>query len=126
MSTKYVPSILGASNRVPQTETAHEMFEEVAFELNPTKVGVPRAATTIVGPPDSGAHLLGELWTDALCARWRCTVAGTVGTWLQITPAIVATADRPTAPPDGYWILDTDEHFKGYYYDLGGTAWVAV
>ena len=126
MSTKYVPSILGASNRVPQTETAHEMFEAVCFELNPTKVGDPLAENTIVGPPIAGDHNKGELWVDSLCATWRCTLAGDPGTWRQQTPALVATADRPATPPDGYWILDTDEHFKAYYWDDGGTAWVAV
>ena len=83
-------------------------------------------ATIIIGPPAAGEWQVGRLWADALRAVFRCAVAGTPGTWQQVAPAIVATAARPVARPDGYWILDTDEHFKGYWWDDGGTAWTAI
>lgn len=117
-------SILTASNRVAQTETNFESIEREVFTLKPTLVS--GIENTLVGPPTTGDRLKGELWMDSLCAKWRCTVAGAPGTWRQQEPAIVATADRPAAPPDGYWILDETEHFKAYYWDDGGTAWVAV
>lgn len=121
---KYLLSILTASNRVTQTETNFEMLEAVAMELNPTLVS--GVENTLVGPPTTGARLKGELWADSLCAKWRCAVAGTPGTWRQQEPAIVTTAARPVTPPDGYLIEDTDEHFKRYYWNDGGAAWVAV
>lgn len=93
-----------------------------AFELNPTQVA--GVATTLIGHPDSGTHYEGELWVDSLCARWRCTTAGTPGDWQQITPAFVAS--DPGGAPDNYWIRRTDLHFAEYYYDLGGTTWTAI
>ncbi len=95
-----------------------------AHAINPTKVA--GVATAIVGPPDTGEHYLGELWTDALCATWRCITPGDVGVFVfrQIEPAIVTTAERPVAPPAEYWIRDVDEHFSEYYWD--GAAWTAV
>lgn len=120
----FLISILNASNRVAQTETNFESLEREVFTLKPTLLdGV---ANTIVGPPDSGEHLESEIWVDSLLAKWRCTVAGTPGTWQQISPAIVATADRPATPPDGYWVRDTDDHFKEYWYDAGTPAWTEV
>ena len=113
----------GDSKAVRQTNW-QRVDESLAFALNPTKVA--GVATVIVGPPTTGERYVGELWKDALCAVWRCTVAGTPGTWRQQEPAIVTTAARPVAPPDGYWILDTDEHFKAYYWNDGGAAWTAV
>ncbi len=104
-------------------ESNYERLDRsLAFVLNPSLVS--GAATTLTGPPVAGTFYVGKVWVDVLCAKWRC--AGTPGTWQQIAPAIVATADRPVAPPDGYWILDTDEHFKAYYWDAGGAAWTAV
>lgn len=105
-------------------QTNWQRLDEAAFALNPTKVeGV---ATAIVGPPDFGDRYLGELWIDALCAKWRCVVAGEPGTWQQIEPAFVDAGTLPPAPPDNYWIRRTDEHFAEYYYDLGTASWVAL
>ena len=116
-------SSLNVADKNIVAESNYERLDRsFAFALNPSLVGgVPTAA---LGGPTAGARFGGELWADALCAVWRCTAAGTPGTWGQITPAVVATADRPAAPPAGYWIVDTDEHFKGYYWD--GAAWTAI
>lgn len=118
-------SLNTAADRASITQTNFERLDAGRpFALNPTKVdGV---ATTIVGPPDSGEHYVGELWTDALCAEWRCTVAGTPGTWVQISPAFVDAGTLPGGAPDGYWVRRTDEHFKEYYYDAGTPSWEAV
>lgn len=127
MAVPIIVSITNATDlRAAAQTNFEEMAESLAFKLNPTNVGIPPAANTIVGPPDSGTWTEGEIWVDSLCAKWRCTVAGTTGTWQQITPAFVATADRPVTPPDDYWIRDTDEHFKEYYWNDGGSAWAAV
>jgi hypothetical protein len=83
-------------------------FEVLAAELakrEPTyQNGSP---TTIIGPPTSGARVLNEFWCDALGGEFRCTAAGTPGTWTQIRPAAV-TADPITGTiPVGYLILNT-------------------
>ena len=46
-----------------------------------------------VAPPSTASHVLDELWNDALGGVFKCTAAGTPGTWKQILPAAV-TADR--------------------------------
>jgi hypothetical protein len=38
--------------------------------------------TTLIGPPTSGAHVQHEFWRDALGGEFRCTAAGTPGTWI--------------------------------------------
>lgn len=67
------------------TDLVADNFVILAGELGlrePTYVsGVPNA---IVGPPTTGAHLLDEFWRDSLGSEFRCTVAGTPGTWIQI------------------------------------------
>jgi hypothetical protein len=52
-------------------------------------------------PAASGSHGIKQFWRDALGGEWRCTGAGTPGTWLQIRPAAV-TADPSsgTIPTD--------------------------
>ena len=81
--------------------------------------------TTIIGPPTSGTRVLNEFWRDALSGEWRCTVAGTPGTWLQIMSAAV-TADRSSGTiPTGYLILNvTTNHIKrhdgGYVWQVPG------
>ena len=56
------------------------LAEEVAKRLPTYQNGSP---TPIIGPPTSGAHVQHEFWRDALGAEYRCTVAGTPGTWIQ-------------------------------------------
>lgn len=43
------------------------------------------AGSTTSGPPTTGAHLKGEIVADDDNNLWRCTVAGTPGTWAQIS-----------------------------------------
>ena len=77
--------------------------------------------TTIIGPPTSGTRVLNEFWRDALGGEFRCTVAGTPGTWIQIKPAAV-TADPATGTlPTAYLILNvTTGHIKRH---AGGYVW---
>ena len=79
-------------------------------------------ATPDLGSPTAGTFALGDLWTDAACASWRCTAAGTPGAWVQWEPATAASF--PTgAIPDGYRVARCDEHGKLYYYGAGAAAW---
>lgn len=116
-------SILNASDRVAQTESNFERLDRsLAFSLNPTLVdGVPNV---LIGPPTTGEWYAGKLWVDSLCGVFRCTVAGTPGTWQQVQPAFVAA--NPVGAPDDYWIVRTDQHFTAYYYNLGGPTWTAI
>ncbi|MCZ7636715.1 MAG: hypothetical protein M5U12_12190 [Verrucomicrobia bacterium] len=91
---------------------------EVAKRVATYQNGSP---TTIIGPPTSGARVLNEFWRDALGGEWRCTGAGTPGTWLQITPAAVAADPASGTIPTGYLILNvTTGHIKLH---AGGYVW---
>ena len=94
-----------------------------AFMRTPSLVnGQP---TPALGPPTAGAFTTGELWTDAACGLWRCTVAGAPGGWVQLEPAPAATFPEG-AIPDGYQVARSDEHGKVYYYDSDAQLWQEV
>lgn len=96
----------------------------LAFALNPSYLGATQ--TTDAGPPTSGARYLGELWADVNCAVWRCTVAGTPGTWVQIIEPVVADAtarDAISAPPTGYRVVTADD---GLRFIWDGATWDAA
>jgi hypothetical protein len=99
--------VSNAADFVALTETNFEILTAEVFKHEPTYVsGVP---TNTVGPPSTGAHVLNELWKDALGAVFKCTVAGTPGTWKQMLPAAV-TADPATGTiPTGYLILNVTQ-----------------
>ncbi len=56
-----------------QTVAGRKQFSSLA--------GTPAATS---GPPTTGARLLGDLYLDADGDWWRCTVAGTPGTWVLL------------------------------------------
>lgn len=121
----FLLSLAAAADRVSVSETNFQRISEsLAYLIAPTKVaGVPN---TIVGPADSGAHILHEIWVDSLGSIWRCTVAGTPGTWIQVMEAVVADAtarDAIAAPPTGYRVLTAD---NGARFIWDGASWDAV
>lgn len=117
----HLATILNAADRIVQTESNFEALDEsLAFALNPSKVA--GVATTDAGPPTGDAHYLGELWVDALFAVWRCSVAGTPGTWVQLTPAVVAAEPGGTVP-NGYLIKLTTDWSEEYW---DGAVWQVV
>lgn len=79
-------------------------------------------ATTTIGPPTTGAHVLDELWKDAWMATWRCTSAGTPGTWRQETAAVRAGEPGSGTIPTGYFIHDSTELMATKVH-LGAYAW---
>ena len=94
------------------------LAEEIAKRVATYQNGSP---TTVVGPPTSGARVLNEFWRDALGGEFRCTVAGTPGTWIQIRPAAVAADPSSGTIPTGYLILNvTTGHIKRH---AGGYVW---
>jgi len=96
-----------AADFVALTETNFEILTAEVFKQESTYVsGVP---TTTVGPPTSGAHVLEEVWKDALGGVFKCAAAGAPGTWKQILPAGV-TADPATGTiPTGYLIFNVTQ-----------------
>jgi hypothetical protein len=69
-----------------------------------------------------GAYPLQDLWVDSIGGVWRCTVAGTPGTWVQLHAAIVAAF--PGGAVAGYRVIRTDLNYAEFYYD--GAAWQGV
>lgn len=119
----YLASQLNAADRATINENnAQKLDRSLAFCETPTIDPATGEVNTLTGPPTDGAHVLGELWLDQNLARYRCTVAGTPGTWLQVGPAVV-TAD-PAGVPDNYVISRAVEYLKLYRWD--GAAWQAV
>lgn len=113
-------SQLNAANRPAIVENNFQLVDTSdAFMEVPSIDAGTGIANVLIGPPVSGAAILGQIWRDSLMAKWRCTLAGTPGTWLQVSPAIVAA--QPAGAPANYWILNTTSHYKSQYYD--GSAW---
>lgn len=90
------------------------------FRESPSLVdGLP---TTDDGPPTAGTFIVGDVWVDSLGAKFRCTVAGTPGTWVQIAPAFVAAF--PGSPLTNYLVAWESEGWRQYFYN--GSIWVPV
>jgi len=66
-----------------------------------------------------------EFWRDGLGGEWRCTGAGTPGTWIQIRPAAVTADPSSGTIPTGYLILNVatghiKRHAGGYVWEVRG------
>jgi len=116
-----------AADFIALTETNIEILTAEIFKQEPTYVsGVP---TTTVGPPISGAHVLDEVWKDALGGVFKCTAAGAPGTWKQIVPAAVTADPASGTIQAGYLILNVTQgtlkrHAGGYSWEtiIGATG----
>jgi hypothetical protein len=96
--------VTDASDFVGLTNANWTIATEEIFRRDPTcQNGAPN---TVTGPPIAGEWNVGDFWRDQNGAEFVCTVAGTPGTWRQITPAAV-TADPVSGTfPSGYLILN--------------------
>lgn len=102
----FLLALTNAANPKVITQTNFERLDgSLAFMLQPTKVN--GVANALIGPPTANAHVQHELWVDSLGAVHRCTVAGTPGTWVQISPAVQSDAPAGTIPT-GYLWMDID------------------
>jgi hypothetical protein len=111
--------LTNASDKGAICETNFQILDDsLAFGMAPS-LTLAGAATALLGPPVAGAFVLGQFWVDTALAIWRCTVAGSPGTWIQQTPAVVQ-AD-PAGAPANYFTLRSDLHWQRRYFD--GAAW---
>jgi hypothetical protein len=85
--------------------------------------------TKVIGPPTSGERVLGELLKESLGGWWRCTAAGTPGTWQQVLPAAVAADPSVGTVTTGCLVLSVTTgtvkcHAGGYVWEtqIGGSA----
>ena len=100
--------VSNAADFVALTETNFEILTAEVFKQEPTYEGGSPTAT--IGPPTTGSRVLDEIWKDGLGGVFKCTVAGTPGTWKQMLPAAV-TADPATGTiPNGYQIRNVTEN----------------
>src|SRR6185295_150270 len=109
----------GLSNPEPIVQDNFEQLDADLYGLRAVNNG---ATTTIIGPPTSGAHTAGQQWTDVKLAKWLCTVSGTPGTWIQLTPAIVTSDPSSGTIPNDYCILRSDLNYLEKFH-RGSYIW---
>jgi hypothetical protein len=114
--------VSNAADFVALTETNFEILTAEVFKREPTYVsGVP---TTTVGPPTTGSHVLSEIWKDALGGVFKCTTAGSPGTWKLILPASVTADPASGTIPTGYLIFNVTQGTLMRHG--GGFSWETV
>jgi hypothetical protein len=119
--------VTNAADHITLVADNFEILSEELFKVTPTYQN--RAPNTVIGPPASGERVLGELWKDSLGGWWRCTAAGTPGTWQQVLPAAVAADPVSGTVAMGYLVLNVTtctlkRHAGGYVWEtqVGGSA----
>ena len=121
----FLTTQLNTANRPAIVENNFQLVDaSEAFMELPSIDAATGIANILIGPPTSGPAVVGQIWRDSLLAKWRCTVAGTPGTWIQILAAVVAA--QPAGAPDQYLIQNTGAAFKFQYWNAAGPAWVNV
>jgi hypothetical protein len=87
---KYLQSILRATN-----PRSIQDFNFAAAEARVWYATPNQGATS--GPPTAGTWALDELYWDSDRKVWRCSVAGTPGTWVPYIPGSVTSGANPSA-----------------------------
>lgn len=110
---RQLATVVGVANPETTVEANLTIVDEAIAQRVATRVS--GTVTTTVGPPTAGTWVLKDFWRDANGAEYRCTVAGTSGTWLQITePVLTAT---PGGCPTGYRWVRSDLNGQRFYWD---------
>lgn len=123
MSPGRLLDIQGVGDPVAVAQDNFEVVTEEIFKVVPTyQSGSP---TPTIGPPTAGDHVLDELWKDAWNGGWRCTVAGTPGTWRQEKAAIRAGEPGSGTIPVGYQIEDSTDNYRRKWH-VGAYVWEPV
>lgn len=115
---------LNVADKNVVAESNYERLDRsLAFAIKPSLVGA--TPTTDSGPPTVGARYQDELWVDVNRSVFRCSVAGTPGTWVQIIEAVVAdsTARDALTVATGYRVVTADDGLR-FIYD--GASWDAA
>jgi hypothetical protein len=112
--------IQSAGDAPAVAQTNFELLTESLYKFTATRQS--GVATTLIGPPTSGDRLADELWRDAWMATWRCTEAGTPGTWRQEAPAVRAGEPSSGTIPTGYVILDSADSYRKKVH-VGSYEW---
>jgi len=113
--------VTNAADHITLVVDNFEVLSEELLKVTPTyQNGVPN---TVIGPPTSGERVLGELWKDIVGGWWKCTAAGTPGTWQKMLPAAVAADPSSGTVPTGYLILnvatgDVKRHAGSYSWEI--------
>jgi len=120
-------NLLDMINAADKGAIAQTNFQRIdaslAFALVPS-LDLKGEPTPAMGPAQNGAFVTGQLWVDALLAVWRCTADGSPGTWIQITPAIVADYPAPPPFPPNYLIRIPAQAWGEFYWN--GNQWLAA
>jgi hypothetical protein len=114
-------SLLNAAGRATISESNFEIIDAI-LAGTPSVDPATNIAVVYYGPPQSGAWAAGDLWLDVAGTLFRCTVAGTSGTWVQLQPLV--TVNPPLNPTVNYLIQRPDQKWAQFYYD--GAAWQPV
>jgi hypothetical protein len=114
--------VTNAADHITLVADNFEILSEELFKVTPTyQNGAPN---TVIGPPTSGERILGELWKDSLGGWWKCTAAGTPGTWQQVLPAAVVADPATATIPTGYLVLNVT--MGAVKRHAGGYSWETV
>lgn len=121
----FLLSQLNAADRATINESnAQTLDASLAFMHQPGIDPATQTPTVNLGAPTAGTWPQFALWMDAACALWRCTAAGTPGTWVQVLPAIVDDAASLSNVPLNYLIVSPSQHWAQSYFD--GANWQPV
>ena len=113
----------GAQNLDQLVQENFEILNEsLAFQRQPSKRN--GVAVTTAGHPLNGTWNQNQYWVDAHRSLWVCTAYGTPGTWRQLDAALMSSF--PSAVPDKYRVIRTDQNFKEYYWDFGTSTWKEI
>ncbi len=116
MSTSRIKSVLDTAATLDLIETNFQVLEQEIYTFRPSdENGSP---TTDLGPPTAGTFEQDDVWRDAAGALWRCTAAGSPGSWTQVH-APVADVTSLSPGPFGMLVVGCD----GLLYRSDGAAW---
>ena len=121
----FLLSQLNAADRAAIIESNFQRLDSSpAFTQTPSVDPATQAPTINLGGPAVGTWAQYALWVDAACALWRCTVAGTPGTWVQVQAAIVQDVDPLLNIPLNYLIVTPSQRWAQFFWD--GHNWKPV
>lgn len=114
MSLYYLSTIINVSGARGIQETNNSLTDDFMQK----SLGAPTQGNTNTGPPTTGTYELNFIYIDTNQGRWVCTVAGTPGSWFQMSWPKLSSA--PSSPVTGYVYINTTDFFS---YKWNGASW---